>query len=97
MKPQEDAFGQQFWAQYNGAESFEVMEREDGYIDVGDPKLYFSDYTDWAPFEQKAMEFAKGRVLDIGCGAGRHSLYLQKKGFDVLGIDSSPLAVEICY
>ena len=49
MKPQEDAYGQQFWAQYNGAESFEVMEREDGYIDVGDPKLYFSDYTYWAP------------------------------------------------
>jgi len=96
MKPQEDAYGQQFWAQYNGSESFEVMEREDGYIDVGDPKLYFSEYTDWAPFEQKAMEFVKGRVLDIGCGAGRHSLYLQEKGFDVLSIDSSPLAVDVC-
>jgi len=96
MKPQEDAFGQQFWAQYKGTESFEVMEREDGYIDVGDPKLYFSEYKDWAPFEQKAMKFVKGRVLDIGCGAGRHSLYLQEKGFNVLGIDSSPLAIEIC-
>jgi len=42
------------------------------------------------------MEFVKGRVLDIGCGAGRHSLYLQKKGFDVLGIDSSPLAIKVC-
>jgi SAM-dependent methyltransferase len=35
-------------------------------------------------------------VLDIGCGAGRHSLYLQKKGLDVLGIDKSPLAVKVC-
>jgi 2-polyprenyl-3-methyl-5-hydroxy-6-metoxy-1,4-benzoquinol methylase len=34
--------------------------------------------------------------LDIGCGAGRHSLYLQKRGFDVLGIDSSPLAIKVC-
>jgi 2-polyprenyl-3-methyl-5-hydroxy-6-metoxy-1,4-benzoquinol methylase len=42
------------------------------------------------------MEFVKGRVLDIGCGAGRHSLYLQKRGFDVLGIDSSPLAIKVC-
>ena len=42
------------------------------------------------------MEFVKGRVLDIGCGAGRHSLYLQKMGFDVLGIDSSPLAIKVC-
>ncbi|KPV63337.1 MAG: tellurite resistance protein TehB [Candidatus Bathyarchaeota archaeon BA1] len=42
------------------------------------------------------MEFVKGRVLDVGCGVGRHSLYLQKKGFDVLGIDNSPLAIKVC-
>jgi len=42
------------------------------------------------------MEFARGRILDIGCGAARHSLYLQEKGFDVLGIDVSPLAVRVC-
>lgn len=33
--------------------------------------------------------------MDIGCGAGRHSLYLQKKGLDVLGIDVSPLAIRV--
>ncbi len=38
----------------------------------------------------------KGRVLDIGCGGGRWSLFLQKKGHDVLGIDISPLAVKVC-
>ena len=43
-----------------------------------------------------AMEFERERVLDIGCGAGRHSLYLQKKGLNVLAIDSSPLAIEVC-
>jgi 2-polyprenyl-3-methyl-5-hydroxy-6-metoxy-1,4-benzoquinol methylase len=42
------------------------------------------------------MRFVKGRVLDIGCGAGRVALYLQKKGFDVSGIDVSPLAVKVC-
>ncbi|MFB0502311.1 MAG: class I SAM-dependent methyltransferase [Candidatus Bathyarchaeia archaeon] len=42
------------------------------------------------------MELAKGRVLDVGCGAGRHSLYLQETGLDVLGIDISPLAIKIC-
>ena len=41
------------------------------------------------------MRYVSGRVLDIGCGAGSHSLYLQKKGFDVLGIDLSPLAVKV--
>jgi SAM-dependent methyltransferase len=41
------------------------------------------------------MQLVKGRVLDIGCGAGRTSLYLQEKGFYVLGIDISPLA-KVC-
>jgi SAM-dependent methyltransferase len=29
------------------------------------------------------------RILDIACGRGRHSIYLNKKGFDVTGIDLS--------
>jgi 2-polyprenyl-3-methyl-5-hydroxy-6-metoxy-1,4-benzoquinol methylase len=58
--------------------------------------MYFLEYEDWPVFERKAIESVKGRVLDIGCGAGRHSLYLQKKGLNVLGIDSSPLAIKIC-
>jgi SAM-dependent methyltransferase len=58
--------------------------------------MYFSEYPDWPIIEQKAMSFVKGRVLDIGCGAGRHALYLQQKGFSVVGVDSSPLAVKVC-
>jgi 2-polyprenyl-3-methyl-5-hydroxy-6-metoxy-1,4-benzoquinol methylase len=38
----------------------------------------------------------RGRVLDVGSGGGRWSLFLQKKGHDVLGIDISPLGVKIC-
>ena len=98
LKPEEDAQGQEIWAYYKGREVFEIVERDDGYIDpsVYCPKIYFSDYEDWALYHKKAMEFVKGRVLDIGCGAGRHSLYLQKKGLDVLGIDNSPLAIKVC-
>lgn len=97
MKFEEDAFGQEIWAHHNGQSSFEIVERDDGYFDVSSgAKLYFSSHDDWAPHEQKAMELVKGRVLDIGCGAGRHSLYLQEKGFDVLGIDASPLAIKVC-
>ncbi len=96
LKPEEDACGQLMWACYQGKKVFEVWERDDGYISVDSPKTYFSEYEDWALHQKKAMEFVKGRVLDIGCGAGRHSLYLQKKGFDVLGIDNSPLAVKVC-
>ena len=97
MKPEEDAYGQELWAYHKGREVFEIVERDDGYISASTyPKIYFSEYENWPLREKKAMEFVKGRVLDIGCGAGRHSLYLQKKGFDVLGIDNSPLAIEVC-
>ena len=46
--------------------------------------------------EQKALKLCKGKVLDIGSGAGSHSLYLQKKGIDVLALDSSIGAIETC-
>jgi 2-polyprenyl-3-methyl-5-hydroxy-6-metoxy-1,4-benzoquinol methylase len=82
----EDAYGQELWAYFNGKASFEIVERDDGFFDVSlGPELYFSNYEQWSEMEKKALEFVKGRVLDIGCGAGRHSLYLQEKGFDVLG------------
>ena len=86
MKPQEDAYGQEIWAYYSGEKRFEIVERDDGYIDLGpNVGVYFSSYEEWFLCEKKAMDFVKERVLDIGCGAGRHSLYLQEKGFDVLG------------
>jgi len=96
LKLEEDAFGQELYAAYAGEEVFEILERDDGLIDVMKTGEYFSQYEGWSPIEQKAMQIVKGRVLDVGCGAGRHSLYLQEKGFDVLGIDISPLAINVC-
>lgn len=97
LKSEEDAYGQEIWAYYKDRESFEIVERDDGYFSISTgPELYFSEYEDWSLHEKRAMEFVKGRVLDIGCGAGRHSLYLHKNGFDVLGIDNSPLAIKVC-
>jgi len=92
-----DAFGQEMMEYYRTKEGFEIVERDDGFIDVsGSVGAYFREYKDWPAHERRSMRFAMGNVLDIGCGPGRHSLYLQKKGLHVLGIDNSPLAVEIC-
>ncbi|MGD8565839.1 MAG: methyltransferase domain-containing protein [Candidatus Bathyarchaeota archaeon] len=98
LKPEEDAYGQEIWACYQGRPVIEIVERDDGYIDASKfgPQMYFSEFNDWPPIERKAINHVKGRVLDIGCGAGRHSLYLQAKGFDTIGIDNSPLAIKVC-
>ncbi|MDQ3802107.1 MAG: methyltransferase domain-containing protein, partial [Acidobacteriota bacterium] len=75
----------------------EIIERDDNYIDFGsDFGLYFTEYEQWSPLEKQAVRLARGKILDIGCGAGRHSLYLQQKGFDVTGIDNSPGAIKVC-
>ena len=96
MKDYQDAYGHEIYDYLEGKNNFEIVERDDGFIDVsGGSKVYFSPYKDWPPHVRKAMRYVRGRVLDIGCGAGRHSLYLQGKGFDVLGIDISPLAVKV--
>lgn len=56
----------------------------------------FRDFKDMPKLEQKALQLATGKVLDVGCGAGSHALYLQEKGFDVTAIDISPNAIEAC-
>lgn len=66
------------------------LVRDDGYVSQEDMAWYFSTYRDFWAIEKPALKFARGRVLDVGCGPGRVSLYLQRKGLRVTGIDSSP-------
>lgn len=98
LKDSQDAYGHQLYDFFKGREVIEVVERDDGYIDPSGslPRAYLSEYKDWPSHERKAMRYATGRILDIGSGGGRCSLYLQKKGFEVVGIDNSPLAVKVC-
>jgi SAM-dependent methyltransferase len=59
-------------------------------------RWFFAEHADWPEAEGHAFEFVRGRVLDIGAGAGRHSIESARRGLDVVAIDISPGAVEVC-
>jgi SAM-dependent methyltransferase len=56
----------------------------------------FRPFSKMPPIEQRALQLAKGKILDVGCGAGSHSLHLQQLNRDVTAIDISPNAIEAC-
>jgi SAM-dependent methyltransferase len=95
MKPELDAYGQEIWNCYKGNSTYEIVEREDGLIDLGSALPYFQERDQWLAHEREAIQRAHGAVLDVGCGAGRVALYLQQQGHKVLAIDNSPLAVKV--
>lgn len=55
----------------------------------------FRTFNQMPRLEQKALSMAKGRVIDIGAGAGCHALALQERGLEVKAIDISPLSCEV--
>lgn len=57
----------------------------------------FRGFDEMPAIEQKALQLAKGRTLDVGCGAGSHSLYLQnERNIAVHSIDISKNAIQAC-
>ncbi len=57
--------------------------------------LYFRTEKQLPKLEKKALNLCKGKVLDIGAGAGSHALILQNKNFDVVGLEISRSACEV--
>ena len=57
----------------------------------------FRSYDEMPKMEQKALQLANGRILDVGCGAGSHSLTLQNdRNLDVTSIDISANSIQAC-
>ncbi|MDO7138320.1 class I SAM-dependent methyltransferase [Algibacter lectus] len=55
----------------------------------------FRTFEEMPKLEQKALKLAKGAILDVGCGSGSHSLYLQENNKKVKAIDVSKGAIEV--
>jgi SAM-dependent methyltransferase len=96
LTDEEDAFGLLLLDFLTGAAEEPFLERDDGYAGPAlGADCFFAPYGDWPKTEQTVFDLAEGRVLDVGCGAGRHSLEAQKRGLEVVAIDISPGALAV--
>jgi SAM-dependent methyltransferase len=59
------------------------------------PDYFFRDFNQMPDLEKHALSLATGNVLDVGCGAGSHSLVLQENGLEVTGLDNSEGAIRV--
>ena len=92
-----DAFGAALLSHLeHGHGGVHVIERDDGFVDTASASIYFGDIDAWSPTELRAIKMASGRVLDVGAGAGRATLYLQERDIDATALDVSAGAIEVC-
>jgi len=96
MSENKDIFGTALWDYYQFPADQELITwtslTEEDAIPV---KYFFREFNQMPAIEQKALELCVGKVLDVGCGAGSHGLYLNREQqLEVWGIDTSPGAIK---
>lgn len=91
-----DLFGNALLDYQNGNYTEDIITSTNISEDDVLPLAYlFRDFKDMPLLEQKALQLCKGSILDVGCGSGSHSLYLQEKNFEVKAIDVSEGAIKV--
>ena len=93
-----DLMGRAIWDYYY-QENSEDLQTETSISEMDDlPVSYlFRDYQEMNALEKKALDSSFGKVLDVGSGAGSHSLYLQnERKLEVTALDISPKSIEVC-
>lgn len=93
-----DLMGKAIWDFYQNKSADDLLtETSISEIDELPVEYFFRDFDEMNLLEQKALELSTGKILDIGAGAGSHSLYLQnEKKLEVFALDNSPKSVEVC-
>ena len=91
-----DLFGQALLDYQNGNYTEDIITSTSISDDDALPIPYlFRQFEEMPKLEQKALKLAKGEILDVGCGSGSHSLYLQENNKKVKAIDISQGAIEV--
>lgn len=98
MPSKPDIFGTAIKAYYHHKDTEDIVVHSPDFDDDVIPVDYlFRGFKEMPPLERTALAKCSGKVLDVGCGAGSHALYLQNtRKMQVTAIDSSKGAIEVC-
>ncbi|MGI0107443.1 class I SAM-dependent methyltransferase [Salinimicrobium sp. WS361] len=93
-----DIFGKAITDFFEKADETDIVVHSPDFDDDVIPVPYlFRSYKEMPPLEQQALKLCRGKVLDVGCGAGSHPLYLQQeRNLVVTAIDTSAGAIKVC-
>ncbi len=99
LAPEQDAFGQNIWETYTQkGGGYDIIEREDGCFTLSTDSASFKEGPEaWTKIQQDAAALIKGKGLVVGCGGGKHALELQNRGCEVIGMENSRLAIDVCH
>lgn len=90
-----DIYGKGLLSFVNGDENaFFTVESNRAETEEWPVALFFRDYGEMPDAERIALDRAQGEILDVGAGAGSHTLFLQNQGKKVTAMDLSPGAAE---
>ena len=93
-----DLIGEAIW-DYFHKNSPENIQTETSISELDELPIahLFRNFQEMNELETKALELANGKILDVGAGAGSHSLFLQnERNMDVTALDISPKSIEVC-
>ncbi|WP_026915391.1 class I SAM-dependent methyltransferase [Christiangramia portivictoriae] len=97
MDKNKDIFGKAIAGYYKEKDETPITVHSPDFDNDEIPVAYlFRDFNEMPKLEQEALKLCKGSILDVGCGAGSHALYLQNElKLEVKAIDTSAGAIEI--
>lgn len=96
IKPELDPLGQAIYNYFFQNDNTPVKVQSTVVEDEDlPPDYFFRKFNDMPRLERIAMKHCNGKILDIGAGAGCHSVYLKKSGKDVTALEISLLCCEV--